>query len=269
MSPKFPPGAGDSPHLPITLGSSSPEPSSDIEIVAPRERANSSGRQSSPDIEIVAPPVRASHRRRPLARPPPGLLRSPPPLPSLSGASQVPGPSSQAQAAPPLPAAMSSHGQLPDVRLPLVLFRTSLLKLTHRYPSPPKNSLSSDARHQGAYVMHRSHTLPDPCRPPRRKAPGRKPAPPKPKKSKPKKSLPVMRGTVRRPVLLTMDPVRSIPQLRVHPNLTSRLFRVVTRASRRVANVKAIARAQSASTAANFPTAHWDFTFSAVSTSAS
>ena len=62
--------------------------------------------------------------------------------------------------------------------------------------------------------MHHFYTLPDPCRPPRRKAPGRKPAPPKPKKSKPKKSLPVMRGTVRRPVLLTMDPVRSIPQLR-------------------------------------------------------
>ncbi|KAL1750655.1 hypothetical protein FB107DRAFT_294436 [Schizophyllum commune] len=172
-SPQLPPGAGDSPHLPITLGSSSPEPSSDIEIIAPRERVNSSGRQSSPDIEIVAPPVRASHRRRSLARPPPGLRRSPPPLPSLSGASQVPGPSSQAQAAPPLPAAMSSHGQLPDI------------------PEPP----------QEFTVVRRP-----PPGPPRRKAPGRKPAPPKPKKSKPKKSLPAMRATIRPPVLLTMDP---------------------------------------------------------------
>ncbi|KAI5887598.1 uncharacterized protein SCHCODRAFT_0112571 [Schizophyllum commune H4-8] len=167
-SSQFPPGAGDSRDLPITLGSSSPEPSPDIEIVAPRERANSSGRQSSPDIEIVAPPVRPSHRRRPLARPPPGLRRNPPPLPSPSGASQVPGPSSQPQASPPLPAAMPSHGQLPDI------------------PEPP----------QELTVVRRPP--PEPHRP---KGTGRKPAP-----SKPKRSLPVMRGTVRRPVLLTMDP---------------------------------------------------------------
>ncbi|KAL1724970.1 hypothetical protein EV714DRAFT_277989 [Schizophyllum commune] len=68
---------------------------------------------------------------------------------------------------------MSSHGQLLDI------------------PEPP----------QEFTVVRRP-----PPEPPRPKAPGRKPAPPKPKKSKPKKSLPVMRGTVRRPVLLTMDP---------------------------------------------------------------